>query len=151
MDAAGIRDKVLENADAGGRPYLTGEDGGTKDLPRISISHSGDYVAVAISDREVGVDIQKRRSVRESLTDRVMSPEEKREYDRLCSEDAGSEAAREYFLSVWTAKEAVSKMDGRGIFAMLPELSRDGWKEKAKAKILSRKIADDYMLAVAYH
>lgn len=82
----------------------------------FSLSHSGDYVLCAISDREVGADIQKLQTVDFSkLTSRFFA---ETEYKAL--EECDSEAERQkLFFRLWTNKEAYGKMTGQGIMAAL--------------------------------
>ncbi len=80
----------------------------------FSISHSGDYVALAFSSAPVGVDVQEHRAIddRIRLAATCFSPPE---LSRLKDADG----AESVFFAVWTAKEAVVKGDGRGIAAGL--------------------------------
>lgn len=82
----------------------------------FSLSHSGDYVLCAISDREVGADIQKLQTVDFSkLASRFFA---EAEYKAL--EECDSEAERQkLFFRLWTNKEAYGKMTGQGIMAAL--------------------------------
>ncbi len=89
-----------------GKPRLTGS------AWQYSISHSGDYVAVAFSDAaEVGLDVEldgvhRSRDVWQA----VLSPAE------LRSLEATEEATRDHaFLRYWTRKEAALKASGRGL------------------------------------
>lgn len=82
-----------------GRPYLEGCD------KHISISHSGEYVACAISDGPVGIDIEKIKEYDPRLKDRVCT-EAEREY---------VDADPDKFFEIWTAKEAYFKKIGTGI------------------------------------
>ena len=81
-----------------GQPYIEGSD------MHISISHSGEYAVCAVSEKPVGIDIEKIRTVSDKLIDRVCT-EREREY--VISD--------ERFFEVWTAKEAYFKKIGTGI------------------------------------
>ena len=86
-----------------GKPYF--ED---KNLPFFNISHAGGVVILAVSDREVGADIQNMRSRREvSMAERFFSEEE----SRAVSEDE----TREVFYKLWSRKEALGKCTGEGV------------------------------------
>ena len=50
-----------------------------------NLSHSGDYVALAMSDAPVGIDIQQMRPYRDSLVKRFFSAEESAVYESLIS------------------------------------------------------------------
>lgn len=86
-----------------GKPYLL-------NYPNIhfNISHSGYYVACAVSDKPVGIDIQKITDYNPAVAKRVCI---KRELEQIeYSADKSSE-----FIKLWTQKEAVLKMRGIGI------------------------------------
>ena len=76
-----------------------------------NLSHSGNYVVCAVSQCEVGVDIEGNRSVRTSIENRFFSEEECR---WVCEAD-GEKLHNERFFRLWTLKEAYSKMTGEGI------------------------------------
>lgn len=79
----------------------------------FSLSHSGFFVACAVSNREIGADIEALRLIRPALAKRVCSPEELRYVF------PGGEFDSARFLSVWTVKEAYCKYTGDGIAADL--------------------------------
>lgn len=93
-----------------GKPYL-------QDHPfYFNLSHSGEYVFCAISDREVGVDIQQFRPVDEvRLTRRFFSEEEQKALERCLDR----EEQRKLFYRLWTRKEAYGKLTGEGIAASM--------------------------------
>lgn len=81
-----------------------------KDYPdiRFSISHSGDLVVLAMSDKEVGIDIEKIKDrPYEQVAARTFSEGERREVTDLKS-----------FLAVWTKKEAYLKFTSEGLGGM---------------------------------
>ncbi len=88
----------------------------------FSVSHSGAWVACAISQSPVGIDLESVRNRDLSVTKRVCSPEE----TDFIFADQREQLQR--FLKVWTVKEAFVKMTGVGIkalpqadyFALLP-------------------------------
>jgi len=89
---------------SGGRPGFAG--GGRY----FSLSHTGTRVLVGVSDSELGVDAERRRPLRARLERRIMSPAEREEFD---------------FFELWTLREAVFKLTGRGTL-MDMELRRAG-------------------------
>lgn len=93
-----------------GKPYF-------QDYPfYFNLSHSGEYVFCAISDREVGVDIQQFRPVDEvRLTRRFFSDEEQKILERCLDR----EERRKFFYRLWTRKEAYGKLTGEGIVASM--------------------------------
>lgn len=86
-----------------GKPYFSGDENFG-----FSISHSSGMVLAAVSDGNVGADIERcdRRSDR--LIAKCCTPDEREYLEK--SSDKGRE-----FMRLWTRKEALSKLDGRGI------------------------------------
>lgn len=82
-----------------GRPYLWSEE--VKDLPEISVTHSGDCVAVAFSPRNyrVGIDLEADETKAWRVRDRFLLP---REQEMLPDSAA--------VLGAWCAKEAIYKL-----------------------------------------
>ena len=75
-------------------------------LPRIS--HCQKAIAVAVSDKPIGIDVESFRHFNDGLLDKSMNPDEK-------ADILSSDAPEEKFASYWTCKEAVFKMQGTGI------------------------------------
>lgn len=82
-----------------GKPYFANAE----DL-HFSISHSGDYAMVVMSDKKIGCDIQQLKEINISIVDRFFSDEE-REYVK----------STEDFFRVWTLKESFIKAIGKGL------------------------------------
>ena len=98
----GIREQEFARS-AYGKPYL----------PRhpevhLSISHSGNYVVCGVSDRPIGVDIQRIVRYDPDVAERVCSAEELKRLKS--SPDKASE-----FTRLWAQKEAVLKQRGTGL------------------------------------
>ena len=94
-----------------GKPYLS-----FRDMPRFSISHSGDLVAVAISHDDIGVDLEQERSLdTKSLSRRFFPPDEALAFDH------GENL--QHFFRLWNCREAAIKADGRGLGSLLSESS----------------------------
>lgn len=87
-----------------GKPYL-------KETPyQFNISHSHGYIALALGVAELGVDIQIHKPPKESLLQRVCSPEEQQWFHtRPPSQNA------EDFSYLWVAKEAYVKFLATGV------------------------------------
>ena len=80
---------------------------------QFNVAHSGDYALLAIANgREVGVDIERHRSLPElaELARMVLSPAEAAAWHAMPAADrvAG-------FFAAWSAKEAVAKATGQGL------------------------------------
>lgn len=86
-----------------GKPYLCG-------YPEIhfNLSHSGKYVVCALSDKPIGIDVQKVNRYNPDVAKRVCSNVEVEQIEN--SADIDSE-----FTKLWTKKEAVLKKYGTGI------------------------------------
>lgn len=102
-----------------GKPYIDGRK-------RFSMSHSGDIVAVAVADFEIGLDVEKaRKTVRDDLFRRALSRREIQELSFLSSDEKS-----EKFLSFWTAKEAYFKYLSTGLNGDLREVDAEMIREK---------------------
>ena len=88
-----------------GKPVLPG----SSDL-HFNVSHSAEWVAVAVAEQEVGIDVEKIREPQYRIAERFFSPEE------LAALNAcrGPEK-RSYFFDLWTLKESYLKLLGRGL------------------------------------
>ena len=95
-----------------GKPYLK------NNKIFFSLSHSGEYVVLGISDCEIGIDIEKICPYDNSISNRFFTKEEN---DWLKKQ--GNDKA---FYKLWTAKESVMKLTGEGLnlspesFSVLP-------------------------------
>ena len=88
--------------DSSGKPYLPG-------CPlSVSLSHSGGYVAAAVAETRVGIDLQALRGISDRVLRRFYSQEEQ-SWIR-----AGDRTRRA--IRLWTMKEAYAKLRGDGIF-----------------------------------
>jgi 4'-phosphopantetheinyl transferase len=104
-----------------GKPYLPGR-------PNVyfSLSHSGEYVLCALSDAEIGCDVERLRKVDLALASRFFHPEEAAWLFSLPRKE--QKAA---FLRLWTLKESYGKALGLGLnlplneFCILP--AGGGW------------------------
>lgn len=100
-----------------GKPHLPG-------APQFSLSRTGGAVLVAVSDKAVGVDIERSRAV--NLTERAVH--------RV------AHAADLPLLTAWTVMEAWSKWQGTGIAALIglldgsEDTSRE-WYESAEPQL----------------
>lgn len=92
-----------------------------------NISHSGDWVVVAISNHEVGIDVEKIRDPDYRIAERFFSPLELGELNGL-----SGEARKNYFFDLWTLKESYLKLLGKGLTQSLGSFTmtrrNDGFK-----------------------
>ncbi len=82
----------------------------------FNLSHSGDYAACAVSDQEIGADIQKHKRYEEKLAERFFHPEE------LAYLEAAEDRKRSFF-DLWCLKESCIKCTGRGLGTGLERFS----------------------------
>lgn len=82
-----------------GKPYFIN----AKEL-HFSISHSGDYAMVVLSDKEIGCDIQQIKDINMGIADRFFTADE-REYVKSTGD----------FFRIWTYKESFIKAVGKGL------------------------------------
>ena len=103
--------QVLEEEYGLGSPViLSGQQGKpfVQDGPCFSISHSRGNIAVAVSQGEVGLDLEQVRPYHEKLPRRIFSREE-----LLWFEGRGE--TRIDFFTLWTLKESYFKYLGTGL------------------------------------
>lgn len=96
-------------------PFTTGEKG--KPAPEgyhgihFNISHSGQWVVVALSSDRVGVDVEKMRKVPDGVAHRFFS-----ETENTILQNATDEAQKaDIFFTLWTLKESFLKAIGKGL------------------------------------
>ncbi len=103
LERAGLKDFSLEYRERQ-KPYLKG-----KSDVFFNLSHSGERAALALSDREVGVDIERTKEFTDSLLDFVFDEDEKGYTDKTAPE------ADTFYTRLWTCKESVMKFYGKGL------------------------------------
>lgn len=88
-----------------GKPYVANG-------PYFSLSHSSKYVACAVSDREIGMDLQRKEpSNKHKMIHRYFQQEEKRVLEKARDE----KEIQQLFYEIWTRKEAYGKLTGNGL------------------------------------
>lgn len=106
---------------AAGKPYFM-------DLPlQFSLSHSADRVILAVSEREIGTDIEQIRPLSLGVAKRFFTPAEQvyvfgkvpTERDFALPKAEQDDALLRRFYEVWTKKEAYGKWQGSGLAAAL--------------------------------
>ena len=116
----------------------------------FNMSHSGDYVVLAVSDYPVGIDIERLRHKRLSVAKRFFCREE---YEDIINAGGEKEQDRR-FLEYWTIKEAYVKYMGKGLSIPLNSfrilMSDTGTNEKGicvqmdgNSQVLCEKGTDD--------
>lgn len=109
----GINSKaIVFSKSENGKPYLE------KSITRFNLSHSGNWVVMALGNSEVGIDVELIRPVNYRIAERFFSPAEvrllnsKKEDDKL-----------DYFFDLWTLKESYLKLIGTGLTRSLNSFS----------------------------
>ena len=102
--------RITLHAHVDGRPQLC-VDGNDAPL-QLSISHSGDWLALAVAEAAVGVDIELPRRSRDwdALAGFVCSPDE-----LAYLQQQPAELKQAAFHQLWTLKEAHGKWSGEGL------------------------------------
>lgn len=95
----------IENGE-NGKPFFSGGE----DI-FFNLSHSGEYVLCAVSDGEVGCDIEEIKDLKESLAKRIFS---ETEYSDIMSKNTAKERSAEFFR-YWTLRESYIKFTGQGL------------------------------------
>lgn len=119
-----------------GKPYLKDSE------LHFSLSHSGDYILLAVSDQEIGADIQEKQSKDVvKLANRFFAPEEAQYLGIL-----PLESQRDYFYHLWTAKEACTKLLGD----VLGQHLADDIESAKDVLFLELKAEENYSAVVCY-
>lgn len=106
LSRAGVDENAEISVDGKGKPYLKGRN----DL-YFNLSHSGNLVMCAVSEREVGCDIERVQSGRLDVAKRFFTDEERAFVDLGADEDEKNTR----FARVWTLKESFVKANGAGL------------------------------------
>lgn len=93
-----------------GKPYVVNAG----KMVYYNLSHSGNYIVCALSEREIGVDIEKHRRIRTEVARRFFHPKEVQQLERL-----DGELQTDLFFRYWSVKESFLKYTGEGLAASL--------------------------------
>jgi len=125
-----------------GKPMLAGKG------PQFSLSHAGEYAALAVGNCPNGVDIERRERMRPLAAKYCMTPEE---YEIF----AQTESPDEFFCTLWTGKESVMKGTGLGMrlaphsFSLLPFEAGDYLIRGERWFVNWHSLNDGYRIALA--
>ena len=107
----------------------------------FNISHCDGAVVYVESDKNIGIDIEKPRVIKQSIVDKILSDKERQ-----------SVKSDEDFIRLWTGKESLAKCIGTGInvdVKLIPALPFAGVKEYEGKKYYSCIItAGEYVVSV---
>ena len=96
----GIWDESVLTVNEWGKPSLPGG-------PPFSLTHAGDYAALAVGEGPVGLDVEPLDRPFRRLSGRYFTEEERRWLEEA--------PTAERFYTLWTRLEALTKADGRGL------------------------------------
>lgn len=110
----------------------------------FNLSHSGSYVLLALSDCEVGCDIEKIRYVDTEKTGKIVFCGEEQ------SQIKSAKSASTEFFKLWTKKESLLKCLGDGFHRPAKSVCvcSDIFEEKGKKYYLKSWIYSDYAVSV---
>lgn len=124
-----------------GKPYLKGRS----DV-FFNLSHSGEMAIIAVSDKEVGIDIQEKSHFEPGLIKRVFTEREISKAEKL-----GGDPDLLY-TGLWTAKESIMKYYGKGLSMEPLKIELDISSEKelfySDEIRLIRKEIGDYQVTI---
>ena len=120
LESDAVKIRLGENE----KPYIDGEEG-----VFFNLSHSGNIAVAAFSDKEVGIDIEKIKSFKDSLVEYVFDEKEISSVKKLVEKQKGksidsycadnnSAIGNEFnslYTGLWTMKESLMKYNGKGI------------------------------------
>lgn len=110
----------------------------------FNMSHSGDYVVIAVSDHPVGIDIEHKMRNYEAVARRCFCEAEYRDIMGLSAEEQPHR-----FLEIWTMKEAYIKWKGEGM--KIPFRSFDVCRKDSPARVVDAgdtDIPEEYVISV---
>lgn len=137
-----IFDKYSVKIDEAGKPYFE-----NKNDVFFNVSHSGEWCFAALSDKPVGIDVQKIKELKSNVAKRFFDAGE------IAYIEADEEKSIERTIEVWCIKESYVKMIGEGLgygldsfYADFSEGSIfDKKEQRITADYRCQKFSDDYI------
>ena len=124
------------------KPYL-------KNFPHIffSLSHAGGYSACAVSDMEIGIDLQDYRPMKENISEKICTRKEI--YEVYGGE---SPSPSETTCRLWCMKESYGKLTGKGFAEGFDSIETGDLREKNVLKVTDIRLdgKDFFLSACAY-
>ena len=90
------------NLDKNGKPVVEGLE--------FNLSHSGDLVICAVSDKPVGCDVEELREAPKGMAERYFS-----EREQVFVNSFSGDEYNHAFFQIWTMRESYVKMTGEGL------------------------------------
>ena len=110
-----------------------------KNLPiHFSLSHCKDAVACAVSDHNIGIDVESIAPYNPDVARRVCTAAELQMLEQSANKDVD-------FIKLWTMKEAISKYEGMGLSLPFAEIDTMNYLLCSNASVNSR-----YVLSICY-
>jgi 4'-phosphopantetheinyl transferase len=138
--------EILIVSEKGQKPFVKNPDFSV----RFNISHSGQWVVVALAKHELGIDIEKVDSAFD-YSNLI------REHFSVAEQQfvSHAEVPVDAFYLLWTRKEALTKAEGRGLHENLKSVSALGEYAISGAheknwKIRSFRLSPEYPVSLAY-
>ena len=123
-----------------GKPYIEGL------LVHFNLSHATDYVVCAMSDQEIGIDIEKIRAVNfKKIAKRFFCESE---YEDLLAKKQPEQL--NYFFQLWTLKESYLKWLGTGLRIPLNSCSFKVTDEKISCKRDGKVLESPYFKQLSF-
>lgn len=130
------------------RPFVKNSQ--VKDFD-FNISHSGEYVVLAVSDKRIGIDIERIKPIDLELSKDVFHDRE------IAYLQQGRQKKQERFFEIWTLKEAFVKMIGEGLsyslkdfYFVIGEGIKINFLKSDKQEVFFESWSiDDYKIAVS--
>lgn len=116
---------IVFNKSENGKPFIENRN------DYFNLSHSGNWVVMAYSSAEVGIDVEVIRPVNYRIAERFFSAGEV----KILNSKNGEEKL-DYFFDLWTLKESFLKLIGTGLTRSLSSFSiyHDGEEFRIKEK-----------------
>lgn len=136
-------DAVVFNHNSYGKPFLSDSS------IFFNVSHSGDYAVIALGkDHDIGIDIERENmSVKsKKIAQRFFTTQEQ---SFLFTQESSNQVA--FFYRIWTAKEAVCKAIGVGLWSSMKAFSVADIKDTYSVSVsLSSQDTQDVLFYVQH-
>ncbi len=106
----------------------------------FNLAHSGSYVVLAISDKPVGVDIERKDRLNWKVARRILRPDQLAELESYKDDPKRLQCE---FTKYWTQYEAIMKLTGTGFAGELDEAAM-----REHEKHVTFKELDEYVIAI---
>ena len=123
-------------------PEFVYNEFGKPSLPNLpihfSLSHCKDAVACAVSNHNIGIDVESIVPYNPDVARRVCTAYELKMLEQSSNKDVD-------FIKLWTVKEAISKYEGMGLSLPFSEINKMNYLLYSKVSVNSR-----YVLSICY-